>query len=75
MKNLTKIKWLPAKDAPGGIEALVKYKSGHLALAYKTDHGEPFMETWRSMAIGIRGEQIAWPDFYVSLVDIESLIE
>lgn len=72
---MKKINWLPAGDAPGGTEALVKYNSGHLELAYKTNHGEPFMETWRSMAMGVRGEQVSWPDYYVPLADVESLIE
>ena len=72
---MKKIKWLPAKDAPGGTEALIKFTSGRLELAYKTNHGEPFMETWRSMTYGTRGEQVGWPDFYVPLSDVELLIE
>lgn len=72
---LSKLKWLPAKDAPGGTRALLKYGSGSYELAYKTNHGEPFMETWRYLSGPSSGQQAAWPDFYVPLSDVELLIE
>jgi hypothetical protein len=64
--------WLPGDDAPRGIAALVRYRSGLIDYCYKTSNGEPFLETWRYAGTARRGEQAPWPEQYLPIDTILS---
>ncbi|WP_312412073.1 hypothetical protein [Shinella sp.] len=66
------VAWLPADDAPRGVYALIKHRSGQLDLCYKTDNGEPFLETWRYAGTAKRGEQAPWPESYIPVSDLRT---
>lgn len=66
------VAWLPADDAPRGVYALIKHRSGQLDLCYKTNNGEPFLETWRYAGTAKRGEQAPWPDSYIPVSDLRT---
>lgn len=57
--------WLPADEAPRGTIAIIRYRSGIMDYAYKTNNGEPFLETWRYAGTARGGEQAPWPDYYL----------
>jgi hypothetical protein len=59
--------WLPADEAPRGTMAIIRYRSGIIDYAYKTNNGEPFLETWRYAGTARRGEQAPWPDYYLPI--------
>ena len=61
------VAWLPAEDAPRGVHALIRHRSGQIDVAYKTNNGEPFLETWRYAGTARRGEQAPWPDSYLPI--------
>lgn len=66
------VAWLPADDAPRGVYALIKHRSGLIDLCYKTDNGEPFLETWRYAGTAKRGEQAPWPESYIPVSDLRT---
>jgi hypothetical protein len=66
------VAWLPADDAPRGVYALIKHRSGQLDLCYKTDNGEPFLETWRYAGTAKRGEQAPWPESYIPVSELRT---
>jgi hypothetical protein len=59
--------WLPADEAPRGTRALIRHRSGLIDVVYKTNNGEPFLETWRYAGTARGGEQAPWPDSYMPL--------
>jgi len=61
------VAWLPAEEAPRGVYALIKHRSGEIDVVYKTDNGEPFLETWRYAGTARRGEQAPWPESYIPI--------
>lgn len=70
----TPLVWLPAKEAPPGTRAILKYKAG-FELAYLTNQPEGFIDTWRYLTGLERGVQAPWPDYYVPLDSVLALIE
>ena len=64
------VTWLPAEEAPRGVRALIRHRSGLVDVVYKTNNGEPFLETWRYAGTARGGEQAPWPESYVPLASL-----
>ncbi len=59
--------WLPADEAPRGTVALISHRSGQIDYVYKTNNGEPFLETWRYAGTASHGQQAPWPEYYLPI--------
>ena len=59
--------WLPADEAPRGTVALIRHRSGQIDYVYKTNNGEPFLETWRYAGTASHGQQAPWPEYYLPI--------
>ena len=64
--------WKPADEAPRGIRAFIRSRQGIMDYVYKTNNGEPFLETWRYAGTANNGQQAFWPDEYI---DIDVLLK
>lgn len=59
--------WLPADQAPRGTVGLIRHRSGQIDYVYKTNNGEPFLETWRYAGTANHGQQAPWPEYYLPI--------
>ncbi len=59
--------WLPADQSPRGTVGLIRHRSGQIDYVYKTNNGEPFLETWRYAGTANHGQQAPWPEYYLPI--------
>lgn len=67
--------WRPQAEAPNGCVALIRFTSGSVDIAYKTQNEPPFLQDWRRATGSDRGTQAPWPDDYVPLDYVLSLLD